>query len=290
MDNTLWYKDAIFYEVYVRAFSDSNADGHGDLRGLMGKLDYLRELGVTCLWLQPIYPSPLKDDGYYIADHYGVHPDYGTLDDFKALVAEAHARGLRVITDLVLNHTSDEHPWFQARGLTAPRPSRFYVWAQTGTKTRVIFLDTEPSNWTYDARATYWHRYPASPTSYDSPGQGDEGSWFLARHGGGHFRATRCPTCSSGSTNCKTCPDARLPEAPPPPGRKLPRRILLAVANQWPGRATRLRQRPGCMFPAGDARIFAAQGRAGPLGGSWRARRPSPRTASGVPSCATTTS
>ncbi|MBU2578259.1 trehalose synthase, partial [Patescibacteria group bacterium] len=105
MNNTLWYKDAIFYEVYVRAFYDSNSDGHGDIKGLIQKLDYLQELGVTCLWLLPIYPSPLKDDGYDISNHYGVHPSYGTLDDFKELLDSAHERGLRVIMDLVLNHT-----------------------------------------------------------------------------------------------------------------------------------------------------------------------------------------
>src|SRR3989337_4370014 len=110
----LWFKDAVFYQVYIRAFADSNGDGHGDLRGLTQKLDYLQALGVDCLWLMPIYPSPLLDDGYDISDYYGVHPDYGTLADYKALLETAHQRGLRVITDLVLNHTSNQHPWFQA--------------------------------------------------------------------------------------------------------------------------------------------------------------------------------
>src|SRR3972149_3558741 len=113
-DNPLWYKDAVIYELYVRAFYDSNADGHGDLPGVIAKLDYLKDLGVDCLWLLPTYPSPLKDDGYDIADYYDVISDYGALDDFKQLLEEAHARGIRVITDLVLNHTSDQHPWFQS--------------------------------------------------------------------------------------------------------------------------------------------------------------------------------
>ena len=112
--SSLWYKNAVFYQVYVRAFSDSNGDGKGDLRGLIQKLDYLRDLGVDCLWLMPTYPSPLKDDGYDIADYYGIHPDFGTIEDFKALLDAAHSLGLRVITELVLNHTSDQHPWFQA--------------------------------------------------------------------------------------------------------------------------------------------------------------------------------
>src|SRR5689334_2374807 len=109
MSGSYWYKNAIFYQVYVRAFCDSNGDGHGDLQGLTRKLDYLKDLGVDCLWLMPTYPSPLKDDGYDIADYYGIHPDYGTLDDFKALLKAAHERGIRLITDLVLNHTSDQH-------------------------------------------------------------------------------------------------------------------------------------------------------------------------------------
>src|SRR5574340_861434 len=132
MEYSLWYKDAIFYQIYVRAFFDSNGDGHGDLRGVMLKLDYLRDLGIDCLWLMPIYPSPLKDDGYDIADYYSVHADYGTLEDFKALLDAAHERGLRVITDLVLNHTSDQHPWFQAARSDPDSPYRdYYVWSDS---------------------------------------------------------------------------------------------------------------------------------------------------------------
>ena len=151
----LWYKSAIIYEVPVRAFFDSNADGIGDFRGLTQKLDYIQDLGVTALWLLPFYPSPLKDDGYDIADYYSINPIYGTLTDFKAFMREAKRRGLRVITELVLNHTSDQHPWFQ-RSRRAPAGSKerdFYVWSDTPEKykeARIIFKDFEPSNWTWD--------------------------------------------------------------------------------------------------------------------------------------------
>ncbi len=149
----MWYKDAIFYEVYVRASGIPTATGTATWLGMAEKLDYLQELGVTCLWLMPTYPSPLKDDGYDIADYYGVHHDYGTLDDLKFLVSEAHKRSLRVITDLVMNHTSDQHPWFQAARKDKNSPYRdYYVWSDTDEKfkdARIIFLDTETSNWTW---------------------------------------------------------------------------------------------------------------------------------------------
>src|SRR6266571_302334 len=162
----IWYKDAIIYELHVRAFCDSNGDGIGDFQGLIQKLPYLRDLGVTALWLLPFYPSPLRDDGYDIADYRNVHPDYGTLHDFKVFVQKAHAYGLKVITELVVNHTSDQHPWFQAARRARPgsRKRNYYVWSDTDTKyagTRVIFVDTEKSNWTWDpvAGAYYWHRF-----------------------------------------------------------------------------------------------------------------------------------
>ena len=165
-DEPLWYKDAVIYQAHVRSFFDSSNDGVGDFRGLTSKLDYLQELGITCLWVLPFFPSPLKDDGYDIADYKGVHPSYGTLDDFRLFVAEAHARGIRVVIELVVNHTSDQHPWFQA-ARQAPRGSRereFYVWSDTDQKfpeTRIIFTDTEKSNWTFDpvAGQYYWHRF-----------------------------------------------------------------------------------------------------------------------------------
>jgi len=165
-DDPLWFKDAVIYELPVKSFYDSNDDGVGDLRGLLAKLDYVRDLGVTCLWLLPFFVSPWKDDGYDIADYLSVHPKYGSVDDFRKVVQEAHARGLRVVIDLVLNHTSDEHPWFQrARRAPAGSPERdFYVWSDTATEykdARVIFTNAEPSNWTWDptAHAYFWHRF-----------------------------------------------------------------------------------------------------------------------------------
>ena len=162
----LWYKDAIIYELQVKAFFDHNGDGNGDFRGLIDKLDYIQELGVNTIWLLPFYPSPFKDDGYDISDYRGVHPDYGTLRDFRQFVREAHRRGLRVMTELVINHTSDQHPWFQAARRAKPGSARhrYYVWSDTDTRfpeTRIIFTDSESSNWTWDrmAGAYYWHRF-----------------------------------------------------------------------------------------------------------------------------------
>jgi maltose alpha-D-glucosyltransferase/alpha-amylase len=162
----VWYKDAIIYELHVRAFKDSNSDGIGDFPGLIQKMDYLRDLGVTCLWLLPFFPSPLKDDGYDISDYVNVHPMYGTIEDFRAFLDAAHDRDLQVMIELVVNHTSDQHPWFQAARL-APRdsPERdFYVWSDTEERykdARIIFSDTERSNWTWDpiAKQYYWHRF-----------------------------------------------------------------------------------------------------------------------------------
>src|SRR5499425_343326 len=164
--DTLWYKDAIIYELHVRAFKDSNADGIGDFPGLIQKMDHLQDLGVTCLWLLPFFPSPLKDDGYDISDYLNVHSMYGTMDDFRVFLAAAHDRSLQVMIELVVNHTSDQHPWFQA-ARQAPRgsPERdFYVWSDTEEKykgARIIFSDTERSNWTWDpiAKQYYWHRF-----------------------------------------------------------------------------------------------------------------------------------
>jgi maltose alpha-D-glucosyltransferase / alpha-amylase len=165
-NDALWYKDAVIYQVNVKSFLDSNADGIGDFKGLTSKLEYIRDLGVNTIWLMPFYPSPLKDDGYDIADYQNVHPQFGTLDDFRSMLQEAHRLGLKVITELIINHTSDQHPWFQAaRHAPAGSAQRdFYVWSDTDQKylgTRIIFTDTESSNWTYDpiAKAYYWHRF-----------------------------------------------------------------------------------------------------------------------------------
>ncbi|MGH2813326.1 MAG: maltose alpha-D-glucosyltransferase [Actinomycetota bacterium] len=177
-DRLLWYRDAIIYELHLRAYSDSNADGIGDVRGLTQKLDYLQDLGVTAIWLLPFYPSPLRDDGYDIAEYTKIHPSYGTVREFRHLLSEAHERGIRVITELVLNHTSDQHPWFQrARGSPEGSPERdFYVWSDTSDRyrgTRIIFKDFESSNWAWDpvAKAYYWHRfYSHQPDlNFDNP-------------------------------------------------------------------------------------------------------------------------
>jgi maltose alpha-D-glucosyltransferase / alpha-amylase len=166
MSDPLWYKDAIIYEAHVRAFFDSNHDGVGDFPGLTAKLDYLQDLGINALWILPFYPSPLRDDGYDIADYESVHPGYGTIQDVDRFIGEAHQRGIRVICELVINHTSDQHPWFQAaRRAPAGSPARdFYVWSETNQKyqgVRTIFSDTETSNWQWDdtAKAYYWHRF-----------------------------------------------------------------------------------------------------------------------------------
>src|SRR3954467_13195930 len=176
--NPLWYKEAIIYEIHVRAFADSNDDGIGDFNGLVDRLDYLADLGVTALWLLPFYPSPLRDGGYDIADYTTINPAYGTMSDFRTFLAEAHRRGIRVITELVINHTSIDHAWFQRARRAAPGdPARdFYVWSDTPeryTDTRIIFKDFETSNWAWDpvAHAYYWHRfYSHQPDlNFDNP-------------------------------------------------------------------------------------------------------------------------
>ena len=177
-NDPLWFKDAVIYEVPVKSFCDSNGDGIGDFQGLCEKLDYLQALGITCVWLLPFFPSPLKDDGYDIADYTQVHASYGSLEDFKRFLQAAHDRRLKVVIELVLNHTSDQHPWFQ-RARTAPAGSAerdFYVWSDTDDKyrdARIIFVDTEQSNWTWDpvAQAYYWHRFfrHQPDLNYDNP-------------------------------------------------------------------------------------------------------------------------
>lgn len=247
-NDPLWYKDAVFYELNVRAFFDSNADGIGDLPGLTQKLDYLKDLGVDAIWLLPIYPSPLKDDGYDIADYFGIHPDYGSLEDFKTLIKSAHQLGLRVITDLVLNHTSDQHPWFQSARKGPDNPYHdYYVWSDDDQKyaqTRIIFLDTEESNWTWDDRAQqfYWHRfYSHQPDlNFDNPKVREEiikvANFWLALGVDG-FRADAVPYLfERESTNCENLPEthAYLQELRSFIDQQYPDRILLSEANQWP--------------------------------------------------------
>ena len=247
-DQSLWYKDAIFYQIYVRAFHDSNGDGHGDLQGLTQKLDYLQQLGVDCIWLMPLYPSPLKDDGYDIADYYNIADTFGTLEDFKDLIQAAHARGLRLIMDLVLNHTSDQHPWFQAARADRSSPYRdYYVWSDTNQKykeARIIFLDTEPSNWSWDETAGqyYWHRFYASQPdlNFDHPQVQQEmlkiaGFWLELGIDG--FRADAVPYLfEREGTNGENLPEthAYLKKLRGFMDEHYPGRILLCEANQWP--------------------------------------------------------
>jgi maltose alpha-D-glucosyltransferase/alpha-amylase len=247
-NDPLWYKNAVFYEVYVRAFADGNGDGHGDLRGLTSKLDYFRELGVDCLWLLPIYPSPLKDDGYDIADYLNIHPHYGTLEDFRTFLAEAHNRGLRVIADLVLNHTSDQHPWFQAARSSRASPYRdYYVWSDTDQKykdARIIFLDTERSNWAWDETygQYYWHRFYSSQPdlNYDNPAVRAamlDVMKFWLDMGIDGFRADAVPYLfERDGTNCENLPETHdyLKGLRRYLEEHYPGRILLGEANQWP--------------------------------------------------------
>jgi maltose alpha-D-glucosyltransferase / alpha-amylase len=244
----MWYKDAVFYEVYVRAFCDSNGDGHGDLLGLVEKLDYLQELGVNCLWLLPIYPSPLKDDGYDIADYYSILPEYGSIANFETLLKEAHQRGIRVIADLVMNHTSDQHPWFQSARSSRHSPYRdYYVWSDTDKKyedARIIFLDTEPSNWTWDEKAGqyYWHRFYASQPdlNFDNSKVQDEMiniARFWLDLGIDGFRADAVPYLfEREGTNCENLTEthAYLKKLRAFMDEHYPDRILLCEANQWP--------------------------------------------------------
>ncbi|MFM8740936.1 MAG: alpha-amylase family glycosyl hydrolase, partial [Cytophagales bacterium] len=177
-NDPLWFKDAVIYELSVRAFYDSNADGIGDFPGLIQKLDYLEDLGINTIWLLPFYPSPLRDDGFDVVEHCDIHPDYGTLADFRQFLKEAHRRNIRVITELILNHTSDQHPWFQKsrKAREGSRYKDYYVWNSTADKykqARVMFTDSESSNWAWDneAKAYYWHRfYRHQPElNYDNP-------------------------------------------------------------------------------------------------------------------------
>ena len=244
-----WYKDAVFYEVHVKAFMDGNGDGVGDFAGLTERLDYLAELGVDCLWILPMYASPLRDDGYDIADFFAVHPAYGTLEDFQKFLDAAHARGLRVIADLVMNHTSDAHPWFQASRADPASPyADYYVWDATDrryTDARVIFVDAEKSNWTWDPqrKAYYWHRFFSHQPdlNYDNPtvrrAMLDVMRFWLDRGLDG-FRCDAVPyLVERDGTNCENLPEthAVLKELRAVIDHEYGGdRLLLAEANQWP--------------------------------------------------------
>src|ERR1700716_2172446 len=245
----LWYKDAVIYELHVKTFHDSDGDGIGDFRGLIQKLDYLQELGITAIWLLPFYPSPLRDDGYDIADYYDVNPNYGTLDDFRAFHAASHERGLRVITELVINHTSDHNPWFQKSRRAAPgSPERdLYVWSDTLEKykeARIIFKDFETSNWSWDpvAKAYYWHRfYSHQPDlNFDNPAVHalvEKVCDFWLGIGVDGLRLDAVPYLyERKNTSCENLPETHqyLRKLRAHVDAKFPNRMLLAEANQWP--------------------------------------------------------
>jgi maltose alpha-D-glucosyltransferase/alpha-amylase len=251
VSDSLWYRDAIFYEVFVRAFADSNGDGIGDLPGLTSKLDYLQWLGVDAIWMLPIFPSPLRDDGYDVSDYLDVHPDYGRLEDVRLLIAEAHRRGLRIIVELIPNHTSDQNNWFRAsRDPSHPEHAKYrdwYVWSDTDRKyrdARIIFVDYEPSNWTYDPvrGAYYWHRFfhHQPDLNYDNP----EVQRAMLRVvqfwmdlGADGFRVDATPYLyEREGTSCENLPEthAYLKRLRAFVDAYAPGTMLLSEANQWP--------------------------------------------------------
>jgi maltose alpha-D-glucosyltransferase/alpha-amylase len=247
--DALWYKDAVIYQLHVKTFFDSNNDGMGDFRGLTSKLDYIQELGVSAIWLQPFYPSPLRDDGYDVSDYHNVHPQYGTIADFKAFVREAQRRGLKVITEMVVNHTSDQHPWFQA-ARRAPAGSikrNYYVWSDTDQKykgTRIIFTDTETSNWAWDpvAKAYYWHRFFSHQPdlNFDNPHVLKavfRTMRFWLDMGVDGFRLDAIPYLieREGTTN-ENLPETHvvLKQIRARIDQSYPNKLLLAEANMWP--------------------------------------------------------
>jgi maltose alpha-D-glucosyltransferase/alpha-amylase len=248
-DDPLWYKDAIIYQAHVKSFFDSNNDGIGDFPGLTQKLDYLQGLGITCIWLLPFFPSPLKDDGYDIADYSSVHPSYGTIADFRAFVEAAHQRGIRVLIELVVNHTSDQHPWFQRARLAPPGSAErsFYVWSDTDKKfpeTRIIFTDTEKSNWTFDpvANQYYWHRFFSHQPdlNHNNPAVVDaviDLMKFWLELGVDALRLDAVPyLCVREGTNNENLPEthAVLKRMRRELDAAFRNRMLLAEANQWP--------------------------------------------------------
>jgi len=246
--DVLWYKDAIIYQIHVRTFHDSNGDGIGDFQGLEEKLDYLQELGISAIWLMPFFPSPLRDDGYDIADYSAVHASYGTLADFRKFLGSAHDRGIRVIIEMVLNHTSDQHPWFQESRSSRDNPRRdWYVWSDTDTRykgARIIFLDTEKSNWAWDpiSKSFYWHRFFSHQPdlNYDNPAVREQ-MWnvmkFWLDMGVDGFRLDAVPyLVEREGTNCENLPETHeiLKELRRKLDEQFPGRMLLAEANQWP--------------------------------------------------------
>jgi maltose alpha-D-glucosyltransferase / alpha-amylase len=245
----LWFKTAVFYEIHLRGFFDGDGDGSGDFRGLTEKLDYLQWLGVDCIWLLPMYQSPLRDGGYDIADFFAVHQDYGVIEDVRRFIDEAHQRGMRVIADLVMNHTSIDHPWFQEARSGPDSPKRdWYVWSDTKERyqdARIIFIDTETSNWTWDeqAGAYYWHRFfgHQPDLNYDNP-EVQEAMLDVLRFwldlGLDGFRLDAVPYLfEREGTNCENLDEthAYLKRVRREVEENYPDRVLLAEANQWPG-------------------------------------------------------
>jgi maltose alpha-D-glucosyltransferase / alpha-amylase len=244
----LWYKRAVFYEVLIRGFHDSNGDGTGDIRGLTQKLDYLQWLGIDCIWLLPIYESPLRDGGYDIADFFRVLPEFGDLGDFVELIDGAHKRGMRIVADLVMNHTSEAHPWFQASRSDPEGPyGDFYVWSDTKLKyedARIIFVDTESSNWTWDPvrEQYYWHRFFSHQPdlNYENPAVQDamlEVLRFWLDLGIDGFRLDAVPYLfEEEGTNCENLPPTHdyLKRVRKEVDELYPDKVLLAEANQWP--------------------------------------------------------
>ncbi|HEX5082773.1 MAG TPA: maltose alpha-D-glucosyltransferase [Blastocatellia bacterium] len=247
-DDPLWFKDAIFYEVYVRGFYDSNADGVGDFRGLTEKLDHIQLLGVDCILLLPIHASPLRDGGYDVSNYYAILPEYGTLDDFKHFLDAAHTRGIRVIADFTLNHTSDQHPWFQESRGSADAPKRdWYVWSETDQKyrdARIIHADTERSNWAWDdqAQAFYWHRFlrHEPDLNYENPEVRQamfEVISFWLEVGIDGFRLNAAPYLfEKDGTSCENLPETHdyLRRLRAFVDEKYPTRLLMTEADQWP--------------------------------------------------------
>lgn len=242
-----WYLNAVFYELYLRAFADGDGNGHGDFSGLRDKLDYLEWLGVDCIWLLPIYPSPLKDDGYDIASYFGIHSDFGLMEDFKMTIDEVHRRGMRLIADLVVNHTSDQHPWFKEARRSRQSPMRdYYVWSDTKDRykdTRIIFLDTEESNWAYDPLTNqyYWHRFYSSQPdlNYDNPAV-QQAMLDVIKYwmdmGIDGFRVDAVPYLfEREGTNCENLPEthAYLKRMRRFVDDHYPNSVLLGEANQW---------------------------------------------------------
>ena len=248
LQDPLWFKDAVLYEAPIRSFYDSDGDGKGDFRGMVMKLDYLQHLGVDCIWLLPMYPSPLRDDGYDIADFSSIHPDFGTVEEFQQLIDGAHARGIKVVADLVLNHTSDQHAWFQEARQNRNSPKRDYYVGTDDPSTydgvRIIFTDTEPSNWTFDpvAGQYYWHRFFSHQPdlNYDNPVVWDE-MFDVARYwlslGLDGFRCDAVPYLfEREGTICENLQETHdfLAALRKMVDTEFPGKILLAEANQWP--------------------------------------------------------